>query len=121
MAEPKHGPPSSRSWRGGAKTAANYEGPGNAARIFWSLVFLGLMGGLVWVVAKIIPKPEAQLAALRIVYENTTPIPFCDEDAEAFAGLEPGTDVRKEDRDRADTIFNLWGERKGEGGAATTR
>jgi len=84
------------------------------ARVFWSLVFLGLIGALIWLLWW--QKPEAQLAALRIIYEKTTPIPFCDEDAEAFAGLAPGTDVRKEDRDRADTIFNLWGERKGEGG-----
>ena len=74
------------------------------------------MGGLVWLLRLWWQKPEAQLAALRIIYENTTPIPFCDEDAEAFASLAPGTDVRKEDSDRADTISNLWDQRKEEGG-----
>ena len=75
-----------------------------------------MIGALTWVIVQLWPKPQTQLSALRIIYEKTTPIPFCDEDAAAFASLAPGTDVRKEDRDRADTIPDLWGEGKGEGG-----
>ena len=116
MAVSKQGPSSLRSWRGGAKPSTHHDGPSNTARIFWSLAFLGLIGGLIWFLYFRSIRPEAQLAALRIIYEKTTPIPFCDEDAEAFASLEPETDVRKEDRDRSDTIFNFWGEKTGEGG-----
>ena len=106
--------PSPRSWRGGPKAATSHEGPSTAARVFWSLVFLGLIGVLVWLLWW--PRPDAQLATLCEIYEKTTPIPYCDEDTAAFASLEPSRDIRKTDRGRSDTISNLWGEWKGEGG-----
>jgi hypothetical protein len=111
MAEPKLSRPSSRSWRGGAKAATNYNGPSNAARIFWSLAFLGLTGFLIWKLWPI-SRPEAQFAAVGVIYQDATPIPFCSEDAEAFASLNSGGNAHNQkDLGRSDTISKIWGEK----------
>ena len=116
MAESKHGPPSSRSWRGRDK-ATNYDGPSKFARIFWSTVFVGLIGALVWRLSW--QTTSAQLAAVRMIYEHTTPIPFSAEDAEAFCTLDSKNPVLRVDCDRSDTIAGLWKEGKNQSNRGT--